>query len=197
MLGPAVLKPLQYLGERGKRLLALCGFTSIAFRAVEGGPVMLRPSAALLLLLVSLALSFRFSGNAAPHKIPISDFAKTQDDNAVSRYVLVNQKGMEAVVITYGAALVSLKVANRSGRIQDLVLGRLVIDSVRKASGRGGVSHVRVKPRNSRGSMLLPNLHTPVLEANLDLVREGLVLSTFGHVSGLDRDEGLIGRGRT
>ena len=135
MLGPAVLKPLQYLGERGKRLLALCGFTSIAFRAVEGGPVMLRPSAALLLLLVSLALSFRFSGNAAPHKIPISDFAKTQDDNAVSRYVLVNQKGMEAVVITYGAALVSLKVANRSGRIQDLVLGRLVIDSVRKPSG--------------------------------------------------------------
>ena len=84
---------------------------------------MLRPSATLLLLLVSLALSFRFSGNAAPHKIQISDFAKTRDGKAVSRYVLVNQKGMEAVVITYGAALVSLKVPNRSGRIQDVVLG--------------------------------------------------------------------------
>jgi aldose 1-epimerase len=84
---------------------------------------MLRPSATLLLLLVSLALSFRFSGNAAPHKIQISDFGKTQDGKAVSRYVLVNQKGMEAVVITYGAALVSLKVPNRSGRIQDVVLG--------------------------------------------------------------------------
>jgi len=58
---------------------------------------MLRPSATLLLLLVSLALSFRFSGNAAPHKIQISDVAKTQDGKAVSRNVLVNQKGMEAV----------------------------------------------------------------------------------------------------
>jgi L-ribulose-5-phosphate 4-epimerase len=40
--------------------------------------------------------------------------------------------------------------------------------------------------------MLLPNLRTQVLEANLDLVRKGLVLSTFGNVSGLARDEGLI-----
>ena len=40
--------------------------------------------------------------------------------------------------------------------------------------------------------MLLPNLRTQVLEANLDLVRKGLVLSTFGNVSGLARDQGLI-----
>jgi len=31
-----------------------------------------------------------------------------------------------------------------------------------------------------------------VLEANLDLVRRGLVLSTFGNASGVDRKEGLI-----
>ena len=40
--------------------------------------------------------------------------------------------------------------------------------------------------------MLLPNLRTQVFEANLDLVRKGLVLSTFGNVSGFARDEGLI-----
>lgn len=40
--------------------------------------------------------------------------------------------------------------------------------------------------------MLLPNLRAQVLEANLDLVRKGLVLSTFGNVSGVARDEGLI-----
>jgi L-ribulose-5-phosphate 4-epimerase len=40
--------------------------------------------------------------------------------------------------------------------------------------------------------MLLPALREVVLEANLDLVRRGLVLSTFGNVSGLDRDKGLI-----
>jgi L-ribulose-5-phosphate 4-epimerase len=40
--------------------------------------------------------------------------------------------------------------------------------------------------------MLLANLREQVLEANLDLVRRGLVLSTFGNASGVARDEGLI-----
>ncbi|MGB2668384.1 MAG: L-ribulose-5-phosphate 4-epimerase [Candidatus Acidiferrum sp.] len=40
--------------------------------------------------------------------------------------------------------------------------------------------------------MLLGNLRQQVLEANLDLVRRGLVLSTFGNASGVDREQGLI-----
>ncbi|MGB2629594.1 MAG: L-ribulose-5-phosphate 4-epimerase AraD [Candidatus Acidiferrum sp.] len=40
--------------------------------------------------------------------------------------------------------------------------------------------------------MLLESLREQVLEANLDLVRRGLVLSTFGNASGVARDEGLI-----
>jgi L-ribulose-5-phosphate 4-epimerase len=40
--------------------------------------------------------------------------------------------------------------------------------------------------------MLLANLREQVLEANLDLVRRGLVLSTFGNASGVARHEGLI-----
>jgi L-ribulose-5-phosphate 4-epimerase len=40
--------------------------------------------------------------------------------------------------------------------------------------------------------MLLLDLREQVLEANLDLVRRGLVLSTFGNASGVSRDEGLI-----
>ena len=38
----------------------------------------------------------------------------------------------------------------------------------------------------------LPKLREEVLEANLDLVRRGLVLSTFGNASGVSRDDGLI-----
>ena len=40
--------------------------------------------------------------------------------------------------------------------------------------------------------MLLPDLRKQVLQANLDLVRRGLVLSTFGNASGVDRKKGLI-----
>lgn len=40
--------------------------------------------------------------------------------------------------------------------------------------------------------MLLPQLRQEVLEANLELVRKGLVLYTFGNVSGVARQDGLI-----
>jgi len=40
--------------------------------------------------------------------------------------------------------------------------------------------------------MQLKTLREEVLEANLELVRRGLVLYTFGNVSGIDRKEGLV-----
>ena len=38
--------------------------------------------------------------------------------------------------------------------------------------------------------MLLPDLREQVLNANLELVRQGLVLFTFGNVSGIAREKG-------
>src|SRR2546423_15658774 len=40
--------------------------------------------------------------------------------------------------------------------------------------------------------MLLQDLRKQVLEANLELVRRGLVLYTFGNASGISRDDGLV-----
>jgi hypothetical protein len=40
--------------------------------------------------------------------------------------------------------------------------------------------------------MLLPRLREEVLEANLELVRRGLVLYTFGNVSGISREQDLV-----
>jgi L-ribulose-5-phosphate 4-epimerase len=40
--------------------------------------------------------------------------------------------------------------------------------------------------------MLLQTLREEVLDANLELVRRGLVLYTFGNVSGISRDDGLV-----
>jgi L-ribulose-5-phosphate 4-epimerase len=40
--------------------------------------------------------------------------------------------------------------------------------------------------------MMLPTLREQVLDANLELVRRGLVLYTFGNASGIDRDQGLV-----
>jgi L-ribulose-5-phosphate 4-epimerase len=40
--------------------------------------------------------------------------------------------------------------------------------------------------------MLLKTLREEVLEANLELVRRGLVIYTFGNVSGIERSQGLV-----
>src|ERR1035438_3666992 len=40
--------------------------------------------------------------------------------------------------------------------------------------------------------MLLAHLRAEVLEANLELVRRGLVLYTFGNASGISRQDGLV-----
>lgn len=40
--------------------------------------------------------------------------------------------------------------------------------------------------------MLLGNLREEVLAANLELVRQGVVVSTFGNVSGISRRDGLV-----
>jgi L-ribulose-5-phosphate 4-epimerase len=40
--------------------------------------------------------------------------------------------------------------------------------------------------------MLLKHLREQVLEANLELVRRGLVLFTFGNASGISREDGLV-----
>ena len=38
----------------------------------------------------------------------------------------------------------------------------------------------------------LEDLQAEVLEANLEIVRHGLVLYTFGNASGIDRERGLV-----
>ncbi len=46
--------------------------------------------------------------------------------------------------------------------------------------------------KHPRKTFRLPILRQQVLEANLELVRRGLVLYTFGNASGVAREEGLV-----
>src|ERR1035437_9034937 len=52
-----------------------------------------------------------------------SDFGKTADGAPVALFTLTNAKGMEAKIITYGGAIVSLKTPDRKGAMGDVVLG--------------------------------------------------------------------------
>lgn len=50
-------------------------------------------------------------------------FGKTNDGTPVEQYILRNSHGLQATIITYGATLQSLKVPDKNGKADDIVLG--------------------------------------------------------------------------
>ena len=77
-------------------------------------------------LLSGLALSMliasggvQAAGLSSEHK----PFGKTNDGTPVEQYILRNSHGMQATVITYGGVLQSLKVPDKHGKVEDVVLG--------------------------------------------------------------------------
>ncbi|WP_248806723.1 aldose epimerase family protein [Pseudomonas sp. MWU13-2100] len=77
-------------------------------------------------LLSGLGLSLMISsfgaqanGLSSEHKA----FGKTLDGTAIEQYVLRNSHGLQATVITYGGVLQALKVPDKNGKVEDVVLG--------------------------------------------------------------------------
>jgi aldose 1-epimerase len=52
-----------------------------------------------------------------------TDFGAMPDGTPVYAYTLRNRRGMEVKIITYGGAIVSIKVPDRNGKLGDVVLG--------------------------------------------------------------------------
>lgn len=67
-------------------------------------------------------------------KVAKTDFGKLEDGTPVDLYTLTNQKGAEVRITNYGGTVLSLKVPDKEGRLEDVVLG---FDSV--AGYRGEV----------------------------------------------------------
>jgi aldose 1-epimerase len=55
-------------------------------------------------------------------------FGKARNGDAVELYTLTNSKGMEATIMTYGGIVTSLRVPDRTGKLDDVVLGFDTID---------------------------------------------------------------------
>jgi aldose 1-epimerase len=71
-----------------------------------------------------LILLSAFAAMAYPAgKMSSREFGKTPEGKTVQLYTLKNAKGMEAAIMNYGGVVVSLKVPDRSGKLEDVVLG--------------------------------------------------------------------------
>jgi aldose 1-epimerase len=76
------------------------------------------------LLALWLLAAQGLGGTALAASVPRrEDFGRTKGGEAVEVYTLRNRRGAEARVMTYGATVVSLKVPDRAGRFDDVVLG--------------------------------------------------------------------------
>lgn len=59
----------------------------------------------------------------ASFTISEESFGNTSDGQAVTKYILKNGTGLEMAVISYGGIITSLKVPNKEGEYEDVVLG--------------------------------------------------------------------------
>ena len=77
-------------------------------------------SLAVLLLPFVWLMTFDAKGQARVKK---ESFGKTSDGQGVDIYTLTNSHGVEAKIMNYGGIVTSLKVPDRNGRLEDVVLG--------------------------------------------------------------------------
>ncbi len=82
-------------------------------------------------------------------------FGKTPDGTPVEIYTLRNSKGMEARIMTYGGIVQSLKVPDKNGKFDDIVLGYDNLDGYLKASPYFGALIGRYGNRIAGGKFTL------------------------------------------
>jgi len=79
----------------------------------------------MLILMALSAIITLFSGCGGVGKATVEkeNFGRTMDGQMVELYTLTNRNGLQARITNYGGIVVSLKVPDRSGNLDDVVLG--------------------------------------------------------------------------
>jgi aldose 1-epimerase len=105
-----------------------------------------------LCLLVMVVCGFGGEGKAEVKK---EDFGKTTSGQAVELYTLTNAKGVEVKITTYGGIITSLKVLDRNGKLDDVVLGFDTLESYLKGHPYFGCIAGRYANRIAKGRFKL------------------------------------------
>lgn len=90
-----------------------------------------------------------------PPRVTKDNFGTTADGKFVEAYTLRNNKGMEAVVLTYGGIIQSLKAPDRTGAFDDIVMGFDTVAEYEAGSPYFGSLIGRVGNRIANGTFTL------------------------------------------
>ena len=106
----------------------------------------------LLMSIVPFGLSFEAKGQARVKK---ESFGKTSAGQGVDIYTLTNNHGVEAKIMNYGGIVTSLKVPDRNGKLDDVVLGFDNLDAYLKGHPYFGAIIGRYGNRIAKGRFKL------------------------------------------
>ena len=87
-----------------------------------------------------------------------SEFGTTPDGGKVDRYTLKNSTGMTVDIITYGGIILSIKVPNKEGISEDVVLGYNNLDQYMESSPYFGAIIGRYGNRIAKGKFSLDGM---------------------------------------
>src|SRR5215510_2586438 len=76
-----------------------------------------------MMLIVAISLLTAVVHAATQLQIRKQAFGTTSGNEAIDLFTLTNAQGMEADIMTYGGIIVSLKVPDRNGKVQEVTLG--------------------------------------------------------------------------
>jgi aldose 1-epimerase len=101
-----------------------------------------------------------------PH-VQSGPFGQLADGRSVEIYTLTNKSGIEARIMTYGATLVSLKTPDRTGKLEDVVLGFDKVDPYLAGVPYFGATIGRYGNRIANGTFVLDGVtyHLPINNA--------------------------------
>jgi aldose 1-epimerase len=97
-----------------------------------GGPANKQTFTVALTILLLCGVSIM---TQAQTRIKREPFGKTADGTPVELFTLRNSSGVEARIMTYGGIVVSLKVPDRAGKLDDVVLGYDTLEGYLKDNG--------------------------------------------------------------
>lgn len=108
-------------------------------------------------------------------------FGKTNDGTPVEQYILRNSHGLQATVITYGGILQSLKVPDKNGKLDDVVLGFDDVQGYQSGTAFFGATIGRFGNRLANGAFELDGKRFQVpLNDGSNSLHGGLKVSTSG-----------------
>lgn len=105
-----------------------------------------------LILLFACFISCQTQNNLP---IPKSEFGQLPDGTVIDLYTMTNEEGMQVQIMTYGATIVSLKVADNMGQIKEVTLGFDTLDEYLEKSPFFGCIVGRYGNRIAQGTFSL------------------------------------------